>query len=98
MGLPADGVVRRVVVLGVGNILRTDEGIGPHAVDGLNQRFAFPPGTTAIDGGTSAMELLDHMACADLLLILDAVASGRPPGSVVKLAGDEVPMFFATKL
>jgi hydrogenase maturation protease len=91
-------VTRRVVVLGVGNILQSDEGVGPHAVDELNRRFELPPGTTALDGGTSAMELLDDMARADLLLILDAVSSGRPPGSVVKLVGEEVPMFFTSKL
>jgi hydrogenase maturation protease len=88
----------RVVVLGVGNTLQSDEGVGPHAVDEMNQRFEFSPGVTAIDGGTSAMELLDDMASADLLLILDAVASGRAPGSVVKLTGEEVPMFFTNKL
>jgi hydrogenase maturation protease len=96
--MDGDTAPTRVVVLGVGNILQTDEGAGPHAVDELNRRFELPPGTTAIDGGTSAMELLDDMAGADLLLIVDAVSSGRPPGSVVRLIGEEVPMFFTTKL
>ncbi len=88
----------RVLVLGVGNILRTDEGFGPHAANELNRRFELAPGTTAIDGGTSAMELLEDMAGVDLLLILDAVASGRPPGSIVRLAGEEVPRFFTSKM
>lgn len=98
MALAADGVLGKVVVLGVGNILQTDEGVGPHAVGELNRQFALPPGTTAIDGGTSAMELLDDMAGADLLVILDAVAGGRPPGSVSRLSGEEVPVFFTTML
>ena len=88
----------RIVVLGVGNLLLTDEGVGPHAIDALNARYAVPSQATLIDGGTSAMELLDDMADADLLVIVDAVKSGAAPGSVVKLTGDEVPKFFTTKL
>ena len=98
MALTGDTAAARVLVLGVGNILLTDEGVGPYAVGELNRRFEFPPGTTAIDGGTSAMELLEDMAGVDLLLIIDAVSSGRSPGTVVRLAGEEVPVFFAAKL
>lgn len=98
MLLTGAAVATRVVVLGVGNLLQTDEGVGPHAVYELNRRFELEPAVTVIDGGTSAMELLEDMAKADLLLILDAVSSGRPAGSVVKLSGDEVPRFFTTKL
>lgn len=88
----------RIVVLGVGNVLFTDEGVGPHAIDALNERYAVPEEASFVDGGTSAMELLDDMSRADLLLILDAVRSGKAPGSVVKLAGEEVPKFFTQKL
>jgi hydrogenase maturation protease len=96
--LTGGAVARRVVVLGIGNVLQTDEGVGPHCVYELERRFEPDPAVMVIDGGTSAMELLEDMAKADLLLILDAVSSGRPAGSVVKLSGDEVPVFFTTKL
>lgn len=96
---PTGGAVAtRVVVLGIGNVLQTDEGVGPRCVREFERRFELEPAVMLIDGGTSAMELLDDMAKADLLLILDAVSSGRPAGSVVKLSGDEVPRFFTTKL
>lgn len=98
MPLTGTAVVPRVVVLGIGNVLQTDEGVGPHCVDELRRRFEFGPAVMLIDGGTSAMELLEDMAKADLLLILDAVSSGRPAGSVIRLSGDEVPRFFTTKL
>jgi hydrogenase maturation protease len=51
-----------------------------------------------IDGGTSAMELLEDMAGSDLLIIMDAVRNGAAPGNVVRIAGDDVPAFFTRKL
>ena len=88
----------RVVVLGVGNVLMSDEGVGPHAIEAFAEGYSAPQGVTLVDGGTSAMELLDDMAGAQLLLILDAVASGAAPGTVIRLEGDEVPKFFTRKL
>jgi hydrogenase maturation protease len=90
--------VTRAVVLGVGNLLMADEGVGPHAIAALARDYEIAPEAALIDGGCSAMELLDDMAGADLLLIIDAVASGSAPGSVVKLEGGDVPRFFTTKL
>ncbi|HET9576563.1 MAG TPA: HyaD/HybD family hydrogenase maturation endopeptidase [Usitatibacter sp.] len=88
----------RAVVLGVGNLLMTDEGVGPHTIGALERGYDIAPEATLIDGGCSAMELLDDMAAADLLLIVDAVAGGRAPGSIVRLEGEDVPRFFTTKL
>lgn len=88
----------RFVVLGVGNVLMSDEGVGPHAVRALAREYAAAPGVEIIDGGTSAMELLDDMAGADLLVIMDAVRSGAQPGELVRIAGDDVPRFFTRKL
>ena len=89
---------RRVVVLGIGNTLLADEGVGVHAARALEQGFALPAGVEVIDGGTAGMELLGPLAGVDLLLVLDAVKSGRAPASLVLLEGDEVPAFFRAKL
>lgn len=89
---------RRVVLLGVGNILLTDEGVGVRVVEEIERRYEIPAQLTVIDGGTSGMELLDDLAGADHLLIVDAVKSGAAPGSVLRLANGEVPRFFTTKL
>lgn len=88
----------RIVVLGIGNILMTDEGIGPHAIAALEARYVFPPEVELIDGGTSGMELIRHLAGADHLIVVDAVRVHQPPATVVRLTGHQVPAFFRTKL
>ncbi len=87
-----------VVVLGIGNILLSDEGIGVRAVEELQRRFHLPETVTVIDGGTCGMELLDQLGNADPLIIVDAVRVGRAPGSVVVLSDDEIGAFFKTKI
>ncbi len=89
---------RRVVILGIGNILLGDEGVGVHAAAALKDRCVLPPGVEVIDGGTAGMELLEPLAGVDLLLVLDAVKARRAPGTLVCLAGAEVPVFFRSKL
>lgn len=87
----------RIVVLGIGNILMSDEGVGVRAVEELTRRYDLPPEVEVIDGGCSGMEMLDDLARADHLIIVDAVLAGKPPASIVTLHGDEVPAFFTTK-
>lgn len=88
----------RAVVLGVGNILLSDEGIGVHAVNRLAESYGVPAGVEVIDGGTSAMDCLDRIAGADLLLIADCVRGGREPGALVRLADGDLQVFFRTKI
>jgi hydrogenase maturation protease len=88
----------RVVVLGIGNVLMSDEGIGVHAVEALQQRYVLADDVEVVDGGTTGMELLPDLQGADELIVVDAVRVGRLPASVVRLQGDEVPAFFKTKL
>jgi hydrogenase maturation protease len=88
----------RVVVLGIGNLLMSDEGIGVHAVEALQRRFVLPDIVEVVDGGTTGMELLPDLQGAGHLIVIDAVRVGKPPGSVVRLEGDAVPAFFKTKL
>lgn len=88
----------RAIVLGIGNILLSDEGVGVRAVEALRGAYTLPAEVEVIDGGTSAMELLDRLARAELLIVVDAINAGRPPASVVRMAGDEVPLSFRTKL
>lgn len=93
------GVMRmRVVVLGIGNVLMSDEGIGVHAVEALQQRYQLPDNVEVVDGGTTGMELLPDLHGAEQLIVVDAVRVGQPPATVVRMEGDEVPEFFKTKL
>jgi hydrogenase maturation protease len=86
------------VVLGIGNIILSDEGVGVRAAEALSAGYHLPPEVEVIDGGTAGMELLGPLAGVDLLLVLDALKAGRAPGTIVKLAGKEVPVFFRSKL
>lgn len=96
--MAAPGATGRAVVLGVGNAIMTDEGVGVRCVERLEATGALPAGTTAIDGGTSTHELLGDLEDLDLLVIVDAVASGGAPGSLVRLEGDQIPSAFSNKM
>ena len=87
-----------VLVLGVGNVLLSDEGVGVRVVEALAERFHIPEGVDVLDGGTSGMDMLDMIGDRDHLILVDAVKSAGGPGSIVRLSGDEVPAFFRTKI
>ncbi|CAG0941381.1 MAG: HyaD/HybD family hydrogenase maturation endopeptidase [Rhodocyclaceae bacterium] len=88
----------RTVILGIGNTILSDEGVGVHAAEALRAAYALPEGVEVIDGGTAGMELLDPLSGVDLLVVLDAVKAKRAPGTVILLTGKEVPVFFRGKL
>jgi len=71
----------RILILGVGNVLMGDEGVGVHAVRLLEQR-EWPAGVTLLDGGTGGFHLLSHIGDCDVLVMIDATLDGRPPGTV----------------
>lgn len=81
----------RIVVLGVGNPLMGDDGAGLVALERLQARWALPDTVHCVDGGTWGMALLPEFDAADVLLVLDAIACDRAPGTVVRISGDQVP-------
>ena len=85
------------LVLGIGNILIQDEGLGVRAVERLQTLYSLPPEVRAVDGGVMGLDLLPYLEDAERVLILDAVQTGRPPGSVVRLEGPEIPTVLALK-
>jgi hydrogenase maturation protease len=87
-----------ILILGLGNILLRDEGVGVHAVNTLAQRFRLAEGIEVLDGGTSGMDLLDTIAGREWLIVCDAIKREAAPGSVVRIDGDDVPAFFATRI
>jgi hydrogenase maturation protease len=88
----------RIVVLGIGNILLSDEGVGVRVVERLDETYLLPPGVEVIDGGTCGMEMLEQLENLDALIVVDCVRHGQPPGTPVLLKGEDVPVFFRTKL
>lgn len=87
-----------VLVLAMGNILLEDEGLGIHALNMLQQRYELPPEVECLDGGTSGMALLDLISRRRHLLVLDAVQTGDPPGTLVKMNDQEVPVYFGLRI
>ncbi|POP43604.1 HyaD/HybD family hydrogenase maturation endopeptidase [Superficieibacter electus] len=87
-----------ILLLGVGNLLLSDEGVGVRTLEALEQRFSFPDGVVLQDGGTSGMELLEVMASRDLIVVVDAVQSDSEPGSLFILEDKDVPAYFTERL
>ena len=88
-------VVPAPLVIGIGNILLRDEGVGVRVVVELERRRAdgrlmAPPGTRFVDGGTLGLELLPMLADASSVVLVDAVNLGHPPGTVVVIRGEEI--------
>lgn len=85
-------------MLGIGNVLMGDDSIGIRAVEELERRFRFPEWVELLDGGTSGIELLSHIMDRDCLIIIDAIKSGFPAGTVVRVEGEDVPAKFMTRI
>jgi len=82
----------------MGNILLEDEGLGIRALEVLQRDYSFPPGVELLDGGTTGMGLLDDISGRDHLLVLDAVQTGEPPGTLVAMRGSDVPVYFGIRV
>ena len=81
------GGEKKVLVLGVGNVLLSDEGLGVKALEFLKRDYAIPRSVSLVDGGTGGLALLSVITGHDSLIIMDAVRSGSAPGTVVRLEG-----------
>jgi hydrogenase maturation protease len=74
----------RVLLLGIGNVLMGDEGVGVHVVRHAEQR-GLPEGCVGLDGGTGSLTLLEPMQRAGSVLLVDATLDGSPPGTLRRL-------------
>ena len=88
----------RKVVLGLGNLLNRDEGLGVQALKRLDARLGEQPEVELLDGGVLGLNLLMVVEECSYLLILDAVNVGKPAGSVVELRKEEIPLYAGVKL
>lgn len=89
---------RNTVVIGLGNPLMGDDGLGIAAVGYLADTWTFDPPVSIVDGGTWGMSLLPTIEDADQLLLIDAIDANREPGALIVLEGDEFPRFLSAKL
>ena len=88
----------RVLVLGLGNILLTDEGVGVHAVTALKKEYRFLPEIDFVDGGTMGLDLLPLFQDRDRILIIDAVDFNKPAGHIAALDCAAIPSVLNAKL
>ena len=83
------------VVLGVGNILLTDDGAGIRAAEALSQRYAATAGVHVLDGGTLSFTLLEYLYDTDQLIVMDAAELGADPGAVRCFESESMDAFLA---
>lgn len=88
----------RDLILGVGNLLLSDEGVGIHAVRRLLERGDLPEEIQIVDGGTAGLALMVYLEDVDRLVIIDAMETGGPPGTLVRLSGNQIPAYMALKV
>jgi len=84
----------KTILIGLGNILMQDEGIGVHAVKVIEARFEIPPELEIVDGGTAGLDLLPFFEGRDRVLLVDAVDFGEEPGFIGELSNDAIPARF----
>jgi hydrogenase maturation protease len=77
-------------VIGVGNTILSDEGVGVHAARLLERNPRVPAGVTILDGGTLGLELIPYASDASRILILDAMNSGKAPGTLARMTGKDL--------
>ena len=75
----------RILVLGIGNILLGDEGVGVAVVEHLKTQPDLPPDVDFLDGGTGSLVLLEPMLEARRIILVDATADGSPPGTIQRI-------------
>jgi hydrogenase maturation protease len=76
-----------ILILGIGNILMADDGVGIRVIEGLRS-MSLPAGVEVVDGGTSGADLVDILAERRKVIVIDAVDVGAKPGTVMRFAGN----------
>jgi hydrogenase maturation protease len=72
----------RIAVIGMGNVLMSDDAAGPHVIETLNARFELAPGVEAMDLGTPGLDLTPYITGLDTLILVDTVLSDGLPGEL----------------
>jgi hydrogenase maturation protease len=81
------GLRPEILILGIGNILMSDDGIGVRVVERLRE-IPLPESVELVDGGTSGADLVDILADRKKAIIVDAVDVGAAPGTILRFDGD----------
>ena len=87
-----------VLVLGIGNLVMGDDGVGVLVAQRLQQRYRFADNVEIMDGGTLGLDLLPKLENITNLIMIDAVETGQKAGTCVRLCGQELPIALETKV
>jgi hydrogenase maturation protease len=87
-----------LLVLGLGNVLLRDDGVGAAAVALLLDRYQPPCNVRVLDGGTLGLSLLPYLEEAEAVILVDAITADAAPGALVRLDGADVAPAVATRL
>ena len=88
----------RITILGIGNTLYTDEGLGVHALAALEEKYGTDQQVQLIDGSTDGMSLLGPVEDTDYLIVIDAINAGKEGGHIIELHGDDIPAYYGIKM
>ncbi len=77
-------------ILGIGNLLLSDEGFGVHVIRYLQERYQFPDSVELLDAGTAGIYLAPFLEEHDTVLVIDVIALSAAPGSIHRFSGDEL--------
>jgi hydrogenase maturation protease len=74
--------MKRILILGLGNVLMGDDAFGPTVIEEMEARFEFPPEVTLLDGGTPGLNLMAHMMGYDVIIVIDTVKARGTAGEM----------------
>jgi hydrogenase maturation protease len=80
---------RKILILGVGNLLLKDDGFGVHLINALND-ITFPENVSVLEAGTVSHQLIPLIREIDHLIVIDAVEAGDAPGSLFRFSPDDL--------
>ena len=87
-----------VLILGIGNLVMSDDGVGVKVVQKLQREYLLPDFVDIMDGGTLGLDILPRLEGIERLIVVDAIETGDIPGTLVRLVGDEIPLALETKV
>lgn len=88
---------KKITILGIGNTLYTDEGVGVHVLPLLQERLK-DEDIEIIEGATDGIKLLGPVEDTEYLIIIDAINAGKEPGTLITIENDEIPAYFGIKM
>jgi hydrogenase maturation protease len=89
---------KKITILGIGNTLFSDEGVGVHVLPLLEEMYDGDPTIEIIEGSTDGIKLLGPVEDAEYLIVIDAINAGKQGGTLITLVDEQIPAYFGIKM